>query len=164
MFSRITAALALLAITTITFAKDKKEHDWKTAKVLDSRLAKTSAPTGSTVSASGTSTTVTTGNVTTTSSQGGASAATDYANIRDDQLLLLSDEFAYVVEDTRVSGGHGLVAVTAHAVANRKHGCHFIVGDPVKFWQDKAVLHVIDADGKECKVDVLRQERLKPSP
>lgn len=29
------------------------------------------------------------------------------------------------------------------------------------YWQEKARLHVIDADGKECKVDVLRQERLK---
>jgi hypothetical protein len=27
--------------------------------------------------------------------------------------------------------------------------------------QDKAILHVVDADGKECKSEVLRQERLK---
>ncbi len=65
------------------------------------------------------------------------------------------------MEDTRISGGHGLVAITSHAIAKRKHGCRFIVGDEVKFWQEKAVLHVVDADGKECKLDILRQERLK---
>lgn len=37
----------------------------------------------------------------------------------------------------------------------------FIVGDDIKYWQEKAVLHIVDVDGKQCKVDVLRQERLK---
>ncbi len=100
-------------------------------------------------------------NSATVSGQSTSSTRVDFADIRDDQLLILSDEFAYVVEDTRVSGGHGLVAITEPAIANRKHGCRFIVGDDVKFWQERAVLHVVDADGKECKVDILRQETPK---
>jgi hypothetical protein len=34
-----------------------------------------------------------------------------------------------------------------------------IVGDEV--YQDKGTLHVIDADGKKCKAEVLQQERLQ---
>jgi hypothetical protein len=33
----------------------------------------------------------------------------------------------------------------------------------LKVYQDKSILHLIDADGKECKTEVLRQERLKQS-
>ncbi len=82
--------------------------------------------------------------------------------IRDTQLLIVNEEFAYVVSDTRTqTGGPIARAAIVNAVSNRHHGCRFIVGDNVKFYQDKAILHVIDADGKECKVEVLRQERLK---
>jgi hypothetical protein len=33
-----------------------------------------------------------------------------------------------------------------------------VIGDDVQYAQDGGVLHVIDADGKECKVEVVRQE------
>jgi hypothetical protein len=151
----------VLAVSLPLLAAKKPEPQWKTGKVLDSHLAKSSVPVGSTTSTSGIATVTGSENSATVSGQSTGSTRVDFASIRDDQLLVLSDEFAYVVEDTRVSGGHGLVAITSHAIANRKHGCRFIVGDDVKFWQEKAVLHLVDADGKECKVDVLRQERLK---
>lgn len=141
---------ALLALAVTILAGDK-EHDWKTGKVLDSQLAKSWVPVGETTVSSTTETT------------GVSTTRIDFANIRDNQLVIIGDEFAYVVEDTRVSGGHGLVGITAHAIANRKHGCRFIVGDDVKYWQDRAILHVVDADGKECKADVIRQERIKPN-
>jgi hypothetical protein len=44
-------------------------------------------------------------------------------------------------------------------IANRRHGCRFIVGDNVKYSQEKGDLWVLDADGKEFKVPILRQER-----
>jgi hypothetical protein len=82
--------------------------------------------------------------------------------IRDTQLLIVTDAFAYVVEDTRTQSGFSTVhGAIIHAVSGRHHGCRFVVGDSVKFYQDKAILHVIDADGKECKTEVLRQEQLK---
>jgi hypothetical protein len=39
-----------------------------------------------------------------------------------------------------------------------------IVGDDVKFYQVKDALQLIDADGKECKTEVFKQERLKTAP
>ncbi len=151
----------VLVLSFPVLANKKPQPQWQTGKVLDAHLAKSSVPVGSTTSTSGTATVNGSENSAVVSGQSTNSTHVDFANIRDDQLVVLSSEFAYVVEDTRVSGGHGLVAITSHAIANRKHGCRFIVGDDVRFWQDKALLHVVDADGKECKVDILRQERLK---
>ena len=167
------ALFSLLLLNVPALKADKKsEHDWKTGKVLDSRLAKSSVAVGATTNSSTTavttgqstsstigSTTDTTGTAL-TSGETTSSTTIAFANIRDNQLVILGIEFAYIVEDTRVSGGTVLGAAV-QAIKNRKHGCRFIVGDDVKFWQDKAILHVIDADGKECKVDILRQERLK---
>jgi len=98
-----------------------------------------------------------------TSTATGTSSSTslDFLNLRDNQVAILSDQFAYIVEDTRASGRKGLVSVKAHAIANRRHGYRYIVGDDVKYWQEKGVLRVIDTDGKECKTDIVRQERLK---
>ena len=119
-----------------------KDQDWKTGKVLDSATAKTYVSAGdqSTVPA----------------------AIFQSMTIRDTQLVIAGDEFAYVIEDTRTQGGFSTVhGAIIHAVVSRHHGCRFIVGDSVKFFQEKAVLRVIDADGKECKAEVLRQERVK---
>jgi hypothetical protein len=148
-------AVALVLAATALIAKDSaKNHDWKTGKVLNSKTAKTYVPVGAT-----TNTTVT--------AAGNTAAATSRTTIqtmaiRDTQLLIVSDECAYLTEDTRAQSGFTNVhSAVISAVSGRHHGCRFIVGDDVKFYQDKAILHVIDADGKECKSEVLRQERLK---
>lgn len=135
---RVGTILIILAISACSALCAKKAPpNWKTAKVLDSQTVKTRAGI----------------DVTTES----------LPTIRDNDLMLLSDDFAYVIEDTRVSGRTSLVGLTERAISNRHHGCHFIVGDDVKYWQEKLVLHVVDADGKQCKVEVLRQERLQKS-
>ncbi len=82
---------------------------------------------------------------------------------RDTELAVVGGGFAYVLKDFRVQGGtptipHAIVQV----ISNRHHGCRFIVNDDVVFYQSKSVLHVMDADSKECTVDILRQERLQP--
>jgi hypothetical protein len=110
------------------------------------------------VQTNGTATATGSGGLATATGQSTSTIRLDFANIRDNQLVILGSEFAFVVEDTRVSGGQYRLA---HAIANCHHGCRFIVGDDVKYWQDKTTLHVVDADGKECRVDVLRQERVK---
>lgn len=133
---RAETVLIILAMSVCsTLWAKKAPPNWKAAKVLDSQTVKTRAGIDVTTEA--------------------------LPTIRDNDLMLLSDEFAFVIEDTRVSGRTSLVGLTERAVSNRHHGCHFIVGDDVKYWQEKLILHVIDADGKECKAEVLRQERLE---
>ena len=51
---------------------------------------------------------------------------------------------------------HGIVT---RSIANRKHGCRFVIGDDVKYVQEKSKLRVLDADTKECVLDIVRQER-----
>ena len=125
----------LFALIVPAYAKKDKEKDWKTGKVLDAQAVKTRA--------------------------GIAEIAEAIPTIRDTDLMILGKDFAYVIEDTRVTGKTSLVGLTERAISNRHHGCRFIVGDDVKYYQEKAVLHVLDADNKECKVEVLRQERLR---
>jgi len=117
-------------------AGEKKSLAWKTGKVLDSAAAKTYVEPGAKLA------------------------------MRDTDLMIRGDEYSYVVEDTVMKNGsinpaHGIIT---RSIANRKHGCRFVIGDDVKYYQDKMLLHVIDADGKECKVDILRQERLAAAP
>ena len=129
--------LVVVISSTATYAKKEKDKDWKTGKVLDSQAVKTRTGTGD--------------------------SAQSIPTIRDTDLMILGHDFAFVIEDTRVTGKTSLVGLTERAISNRHHGCRFIVGDDVKYYQEKAVLHILDADNKECKVEVLRQERLKTS-
>jgi hypothetical protein len=127
----ITPVIVFVACSALSA---KKVQNWNTGKVLDAQAVKSRA--------------------------GMADIPEAIPTIRDSDLMILGNEFAYVIEDTRVSGRTSLVGLTECAIANRHHGCRFIVGDEVKYYQEKAVLHVIDVDGKECKTDILRQERL----
>jgi len=49
-----------------------------------------------------------------------------------------------------------------HTGSARSH-CRFIVGDDVKYRQEKSMLRVVDADGKECTGEIVRQERVSGS-
>jgi hypothetical protein len=84
--------------------------------------------------------------------------------IREKELALVSHDFAYIINDTRTQVNSNMTTTIVRAVANRHHGCRYIVGDDIRFYQDKAILHVIDVDGKECKAEVMRQERIRKSP
>jgi hypothetical protein len=91
---------ALLFMAPILLFGDAKNQDWKTGKVLDSATAKTYVPAGdqSTVPA----------------------AIFQSMTIRDTQLVIVSDEFAYVIEDTRTQGGFSTVhGAIIHAVSGR---------------------------------------------
>jgi hypothetical protein len=122
-------------MTAFSGQADKKVKNWETGKVLDSEAVKTRVGIEPTAEA--------------------------IPTIRDTQLMILGNDFAYVIEDSRVTGKTSLIGITERAISNRHHGCRFIVGDNVKYFQEKAILHILDADGKECKVEVLRQERLQ---
>jgi hypothetical protein len=144
--------LLLLLLPALLFGV--RNPDWKSGNVLDSATAKSYVQTGATTNTTDTAT----GNRADATSRITIQSMT----IRDTQLLIASDEFAYLVEDTRTQNGFSTVhGAIIHAVSGRHHSCRFVVGDSVQFYQEKAILHVIDADGKECKTEVLRQERLK---
>lgn len=106
-----TLFASLLLHVPVIAADKKSQHEWKTGKVLDSRLVKSSVPVGATTDSN--STAVTTGQSTSTtigsttdttgtavtSGQTTSSTQIVFANIRDNQLVILGNEFAYVVED-----------------------------------------------------------------
>lgn len=140
-------AIGFLPIAVMFAAK--KVPEWKTGKVLDSEKAKSTVVTGSTSETSGDASSSTTDTKVRT------------IDIRTTQVVIVGEEFAYIVNDTRNGGSGNIYTAIGHAVANRKHGCRYIIGDQVKYYQDKGTLHVIDADGKECKTEIMRQERLK---
>lgn len=87
-------------------------------------------------------------------------------NLNNDKTLVMiqGEQFLYTLSDDKVKGNGSLIgAAVAHA-ANSGHGCRFIVNDQVRYLQDKNRMQVIDADGKTCKMRVVRQERTEPKP
>lgn len=134
---RIALALAFAAL-----AMAGKPPEWKTGKIADANSANSYVQT-----------------------------STDKPiTIRESQVLIVGSEYAYVINDATAKqslnpiGSHiGLVAIN-RATANRGKGCRYIVGDPISYWQEKDKLHVRDADGKECKVEIVRQERIAAKP
>ena len=62
------------------------------------------------------------------------------------ELYIVGPEYAYTVQDMQT------------------RQCRYIVGDEIKYAQDKSILYLIDADGHECKAQVMKQERQKPEP
>jgi hypothetical protein len=140
----------------------EKARDWKTGKVLGSAVDKGTYATGSTTSGSI--------NGTVSPDYGGGSTlnATTTANtrvrnvtVKTNTLIILGDDYAYTIEDaTQRTDSLRAGSLLGTALANRKHGCRFIVGEDIKYAQEKDRLYILDADGKECRLDILRQEKL----
>ncbi len=144
-----------MVISVLLFAA-QKERDWKTGKVADSAASSREYTTGASTTAT------TTGTVSPDYGSGSTVNATTTATTRvrhvevdTNSLLIVGADYIYTVQDSTRHGGGLLTA----ALANRKHGCRFIVGDEIKYSQEKSRLYVLDADGKECKLEIARQER-----
>jgi hypothetical protein len=116
--------LVLVTAATSAFGAPKVKN-WKTGKVLDSQAVKTRA--------------------------GIAATAEAIPTIRDTQLMILGDEFAFVIEDSRVSGSTSLIGLTARTISNRHQ------------WKKKAIPNFHDTNDKECKAEVLRQDPFQSS-
>jgi hypothetical protein len=155
------------------------ERDWKVGRVLDSALSGAFFVTGSVTNTTGTATAfgsgmanttgsaTTLGNTTTlntntalsgtvtASGRSTSSTAITGVAVQTNELMIVADKYFYVVRDTRsyIPG-----ALLRNALANRKHGCRFIVGEDIKYAQEKGYLWVLDPDGKECKIPILRQQ------
>ena len=90
----------------------------------------------------------------------------DRASVKTNRLVIVGDPYAYEVEDSIKRGGptqgsEGAGYQLGRILANRKHGCRFIVGEDIKYSQEKDKLVVLDPDGKECRLDIVRQERVQ---
>jgi len=150
-----------------------KERAWELGRVLDSTSSKTTFQTGatSTTNTTGTSTAHTSGtamtsgagtslNATTTASsqsQGTTNTVIHHMTVRDTELLIMGADYAYVIEDPYTVSG----PLLRRAITNRKHGCRFIIGEDIRYVQEKGKLIVLDPDGKECKLDIVKQERVQ---
>jgi hypothetical protein len=137
----------------------KKERAWKLGMVRDSSTSQETYATGAVTStnANGTVNATTTGGNTsgTVNARSTSTTSIQHVTVKINELLIAGDDYLYIIQDSRRQGG----PILATALRNRKHGCRFIVGEQIKYAQEKSDLWVLDVDGKECKVPILRQEK-----
>ncbi len=170
-----TAAITLgLLFVAVSSAKD---HEWSTGKVLNSKATREIRDTSSTSVSSTSGDAATTGHATlahdylgiptvdatsetSAQSQTLGSTHTHQTVFQDNQVVIEGQDYVYVLDDLTLKPvGLPTRGLVTRAIANHKHGCRFVVGDEVKYEQEKGKLTLLDADGKECKLDILRQER-----
>ncbi len=158
-----------------TFAAD---HNWSVGQVLDANATRNIVQTGTTFQANtyGTATAFTNGSVSrnydgsatvnATTQVSGQSTTVGGAQMhhtvfQDNHVLIKGDDYVYAVDDLSLKAvGMPTYGIVGRAIANRKHGCRMVVGDPIRYEQAKNKLFVQDADGKVCKLDIVRQERV----
>lgn len=172
--------LSSCILTLAAFAA--KDRDWQVGRVLDSAMSRSVYDTGTVTHASGTATAsgnatanttgsaLTIGNVTTlqssTAMSGTATARSETVSstaiqrvaVQTNELLIVTHRYLYVIEDTR---SYATGRLLMNALANRKHGCRFVIGEDIKYAQEKGYLWVLDPDGKECKIPIVRQQVLE---
>ncbi len=127
------------------------DHNWTTGKVLDSAVSRDLLATSIASQAhfTGTARSLIT------------NSSVDRTTFWDKQIVIQGGSYWYAVDDLTLRAvGLPLNGLINRAVANRKHGCRMVVGDPIQYAQEKGKLFVLDADGKECKLDIIRQERI----
>lgn len=175
---RPAAGIVLLASTVVGIVA-AKSREWQLGRVLDSALSRQVYTLGSVTNSSGSATAsgiatanttgsaTTAGNTTTlqgataisgsatSRSQGTSYTAIQREAVQSNELLIVTDKYLYIIEDSRsLVPGRPLM----NAINNRHHGCRFIVGEDIKYAQEKSYLWILDPDGRECKVPILRQQ------
>jgi hypothetical protein len=70
--------------------------------------------------------------------------------------VIKGQQYTYSVDEISASPTHSGLLTRA---LDAPHHCRLIVGDPVKYAQKKSTVYVVDADAKECKLELIRQER-----
>jgi len=142
----MNARILTLVLMAAVSAGAADHRDWKTGKVLDSQTAKTFVQTGAstqsaaTANSNGTATANMFGG-TTSATYSGTTTATGVSEtqihtmiLQENQLLIVGNEFLFLVNDSVEKGvGIRLNGALGRAIANRKHGCHLIINDPVQY-------------------------------
>ncbi len=126
----------------------KKDRDWKTGKVLDSSTDKHYVQTGAT-----TTSYPTYGGYGAVSAQTQATTAT----VKETHVVIEGADYTYTINDQTVREP-GVIALRKST-----HGCRYIVGEEIKYVAEQRILFVQDVDGKECKVEILRQAKNQPA-
>lgn len=80
--------------------------------------------------------------------------------VKQSQFIIVGNTYRYVVEEIVPHASGGLLT---QAIARRK-SCRLIIGATIQFAEDRTTLHVIDADRHECRMEILRQERITQPP
>jgi hypothetical protein len=148
--------LLLCGLTfSLLISAAKKERDWKTGKVADSTVSSSEYTRGATTTAR------TTGTVSpdygagsTVNANTTATTTVRHVEVDTNNLIVVGADYIYTAQQSTQHGG-GLITT----LVNLKRSCRFIVGDEIKYDQDKRHLYVVDADGRECKLEIVRQER-----
>jgi hypothetical protein len=160
-----TAAVGFLCLAMVAPAlaakkKPKPPRDWLVGKVLDSTTGRHREVTGAHT------TQTTTGTISPDHDAGAdvntrtdSSTEVEVSDYRTTKVIIDGEQFLYTVFDSVQAEPFPSIALAVTKLANRGHGCRFIMGDDIKYSQDKARLYVIDADGKECKTRIVKQER-----
>jgi len=130
----------LLIIASLTLAA-ADHHVWHTGRVVDTQASKSSAYSGAS---------------TDSWIPGSTTTTIQRTTIRDTDVTIVGTEYMYVAEDSDATTPGTI------KVLNRKHGCQYIIGEDIRYVQEKSKLLVLDANGKQCKLDIVRQERVQP--
>ncbi len=142
-------------IFTLLLCGADKQRVWKTGKVLDSATSQSTYATGAITNTNATATAIGTADTATATGHSTSTTSIQHVTVRENELLIAGEDYVYLISDDRRKGG----PILATALHNRHHGCRFVVGEDIKYSQDKGDLYVIDADQKECKTAILRQEK-----
>jgi hypothetical protein len=156
----------VLALSASALFAEKKEHVWSIGKVLDEGRARTFIGMYNNSSSS----TSTNGSVngTANSSTYGSSTSTNYDGNYSGNSTTSSSGLStpiYKVYDNLVVEGSDMVYVTSERLRWRwSKGAHVAVNGEVKYYAEGRKLHLLDDDGKEHSVDILKEIRKPTSP
>jgi hypothetical protein len=149
--------LVIVALMFALFASARKHpRDWKRGKISDAAMHSTQYSRGST-------TTATTRGTVSPDYGGGSTVqadtdATTVARRMEVDTVTVSvvgDEYIYTAQSSLTHSATPMMTAYMH----RKRVCRFIAGSEANYVQEKGTLYVVDADGKECTFQIVRQEK-----
>lgn len=159
--------LKLLTFTLLCASAVAAPHAWKIGAVVDSRMTQNDEIAVENTSSQSQGTVVDAGTIAVGSARSTSQTSVNRIAVRTNEVMIAGDDYLYVVEDSTRRGSalnpfdpDGRLVT---ALGNRKRGCRVVIGESVRYAQEKAHLYLIDADGKECKLAIVRQERRPPA-
>jgi hypothetical protein len=158
--------LIFLAFTVATYGAKDKEHEWLVGRILDEGRARHFVGTMHNSSSS----TTTSGSVDATarSTSIGSTTNTNLNGSYSEQSNTNTSGFSaplYRVYDNLVLEGADMVYVTSERIRWRwSKGAHVSVNGEVKYYVDRRKLHILDLDGKEHTVEILKQIKKAATP
>jgi hypothetical protein len=151
-----------------------KLRDWHVGTLLDARSTKTYVPTGTTTTVNSSASSfgagpgLLTGGLyaSSTDSQTAIQTRINGVTLKETQMLILGTEYFYVVTYSNLKDepiGRVLIGAALGATSGKRHrGCPLAVNDPITYARDRDSMIVLDMDGKECRMELERQERILP--